>query len=194
MTIEEKKLLSDIRESIVSIDDEKCGCDSVLREKNPFYNKYSCFFNNKKVIINKSLNGDTVEIKKYYLNTEGRYQKFEYLTLIKNKIDYNQSAFVDIDLNEDFADIRLSSNNYSQNIYIILDNSILSNKGNHIKISLDNLKTINVIQKRTDKMVNNDSIKKITQIVDYFYSYKDITEEMTLIKLYTKLVKSGIIK
>ncbi|MFO0477363.1 MAG: hypothetical protein ACK50L_01110 [Bacteroidota bacterium] len=173
---------------------EKCDCDSMLIEKSSFYKKYSCFFNDKKITIKKSLNDDTVEIKKYYLTIEGRYQKCEYLTLIKNKIDYDQSAFVDININKGYANITLSSNDSLQNIYIILDNYSLSNKGNHVRISLDSLKTISIIQKQTDKLLNNDSIKKITQIVDYFYTFKDITEEKTLMKQYNRLIQCGIIK
>lgn len=186
--------LTNCNQNNSSIGSEKCGCDSILIENHPFYIKYSCFFNSKKITVRKSLNGDTVEIKKYYLTSEGTYQKFEYLTLIKNKIDYNQSAFVEINIDKTYADITLSSNNSLQNIYIILDNYTLSGKGNHIKVSLDSLKTINTIQKQTDKIINNDSIKNITQIVDYFYTYKDIMEERTLMEQYNKLIQCGVIK
>jgi hypothetical protein len=177
-----------------SIDTEKCNCDSIKIENHILYKKYSCFFNNKKITVKKNLTGDTVEIKKYYLTNEGIYQKFEYLILLKNRIDYNQSAFVDINLDKKYAEITLSSNNSSQNIFILLDKYSLSRKGNYIKVPLDSLKTINLIQKQTDKIVNNDSIKSITEIVDYFYVYKDIMEERTLMNQYNKLIQCKVIK
>lgn len=176
------------------LSNEKCSCDSIEVESSSFYTKYFCFFSNKKISVRKSLNGDTIEIKKYYLTDGNIYQKCEYLSLIKGKIDFNKSAFVDIKIDKGYADIELSSNEPLQKINIVLDKYTLSENGNHVKIKLDSLKTLSAIQKHVDKIINSDSIKKITHIFDYYYTYKDIVEERTLMEQYNNLVQCGIIR
>lgn len=172
--------------------DENCGFDSIsnLQTKNSI--KFNCYFQNKLMTVEKK--GDTTLLKNYYLTDANVYQKFEYVLLINEEVDYNSSMFVDIKEKDNVVYVTINSDLNIEGIEIITEKDTVRNSGNRITLKKDNKIDIKQLRAYANKIVNNDSISKITFITRYYYSYEEIINNRTLLDQYTKIRACKLLK
>lgn len=171
----------------------KCDCDSTFNES--FLNKkeYTCYFDDKKTVVVKNDNGDSVEIKKYIFNGE-KYQKFEYLFIINNKIDTLNSSFLNIKINNNIVSLNVVSQLSYSSVRLFFDGDTMNFDINEVKIDLEKLKKIKKVQFVHNEVINNDSIKSKDYIFTYYYSFNDIAGKRTLINQYSFMKSCKIIE